>query len=129
MSESFDPDRKVAAVPVRVLMVEHEPADIELAQKALTSDGFQIEVDVASTRAEFNQNLGSKTYEVVLADYRLPGWTGLDALREIQNAGINLPLVLVTGTLGEQTAVDCIKLGVSDYVLKDHLTRLPAAVR
>jgi PAS domain S-box-containing protein len=129
MSQSPSPDLKSAAVPVRVLMLEHEPADVELALNALTGDGLQIEMDVVSTRTEFSQNLGSKSYDVVLADYRLPGWTGLEALTEIQQRSLNLPFVLVTGTLGEQTAVECIKLGVSDYVLKDHLTRLPAAVR
>lgn len=129
MSESPSPIHKAALVPIRVLMLEHELADIELALNALTGDGLQIEMDVVSTRSEFNLNLGSKSYDVVLADYRLPGWNGMEALTEIQQRGLNLPLILVTGTLGEHKAVECIKLGASDYVLKDHLARLPAAVR
>ncbi|HEV2491274.1 MAG TPA: response regulator [Candidatus Acidoferrales bacterium] len=129
MSAPSSPEQKQAAPHIRVLMLEHEPADVELALKALTNDGFQVEMVVASTKPEFNEILASKSYDVVLADYRLPGWTGLEALTEIQQRSLNLPLVLVTGTLGEQTAVECIKLGVSDYVLKDHLTLLPAAVR
>jgi PAS domain S-box-containing protein len=129
MSESPTFTQKTPAVPVRVLMLESEPLDTKLALNALTSEGFQVEMDVASTKSEFCENLVSKSYDVVLADYRLPGWTGLEALGDIQKLGLNLPLVLFTSTLGEQTAVECIKLGVSDYVPKDHLTRLPSAVR
>jgi two-component system cell cycle sensor histidine kinase/response regulator CckA len=115
--------------PIRVLILEHEWADIELAKRTLLREGIAADVDVADTRQEFESKLNSNSYDVVLADYRLPGWTGLDALAEIQKRGLNLPLILVTGTLGEEKAVECIRLGVSDYVLKDQLRRLPLAIQ
>src|SRR6202012_5080904 len=63
-----------------------------------------------------------------LADYRLPSWSGLDAFADLRAAGRDIPFLLVTGTLGEEAAVDCIKQGISDYILKDRLKRLPVAL-
>ena len=128
MNPSPTPGRKPSA-PIRILMLEHESADIELTGRALAREGLLVELDVAKTRPEFEQKLNANTYDLVLADFRLPGWTGLDALSEIQKLGLNLPLVLVTGTLGEERAVECIRLGVSDYVLKSQLGRLPIAIQ
>ena len=74
----------------------------------------------------FSQHLGRFPFDIVLADYRLPGWTGMDAFSAMRQAGRDVPFILVTGTLGEEVAVECIKQGVTDYVLKEHLARLPA---
>src|SRR5258708_27456394 len=68
-------------------------------------------------------------YDLILAEYRLPDWTGLDALRWVRSSGVDIPFILVTGTLGDDLAVQCIKEGATDYVLKDKLDRLPRACR
>ncbi len=115
--------------PVRVLMLEDEPDDVDLSLRALVQGGFCVESDVARTLEEFEQRVRGNSYDVILADYQLAGWTGIDALLMIETLGLDLPLILVTGTLGEEKAVECIKLGVSDYVLKHQLSRLPMAVR
>lgn len=115
--------------PIRVLLLEQNQDDIELSLRALTQDGFCVESDGARTSEEFEQKVRDNSYDVVLADYQLAGWTGIDALRMIESMGLNLPLILVTGTLGEERAVECIRLGVSDYVLKHQLSRLPTAAR
>jgi len=120
--------RRDAAQPLRVLVVEHMEADAELNLRELRKAGFKILYDIAPTPQDLARLLKEKEYDVVLADYRLPGWTGLDALATIQELKLDLPFVLVTGTLGEEVAVECIKRGVTDYVLKDHLARLPVAV-
>src|SRR5260370_8714846 len=60
---------------------------------------------------------------------QLPSWTGLEALQELRDAGRDTPFILVTGTLGEEAAVECIKQGVTDYIRKDHMSRLPLALR
>jgi PAS domain S-box-containing protein len=65
------------------------------------------------------------SFDAVLSDYRLPNWNGLDALSALRAVGNDTPFILITGTLGEEAAVECIKQGVSDYVLKDNLARLP----
>lgn len=115
--------------PIRVLLLEQNQDDVGLSLRALTQDGFCVESDGARTCEEFEQKVRDNSYDVVLADYQLAGWTGIDALRMIESMGLNLPLILVTGTLGEERAVECIRLGVSDYVLKHQLSRLPTAVR
>ena len=114
--------------PLRLLQVEHEADDIELCLRELKKSGLQFEVDTVATREIYVQKLIEKPFDVVIADYRLPGWTGLDALTEIKQRGLNIPLILVTGTLGDRLAVECIKEGITDYVLKDQLARLPAAL-
>lgn len=115
--------------PIRVLLVEDNPANAELFLHALRGESVVNHPDLVKTPEEFERKLRENSYDVVLADYQLSGWSGLDALAIIQKQGLNLPLVLVTSALGEEKAVECIKLGVSDYVLKDHLLRLPMAVR
>jgi two-component system, cell cycle sensor histidine kinase and response regulator CckA len=114
--------------PLRLLQVEHEADDIELYLRELKKSGLQFEVDTVATREIYVEKLIEKQFDVVIADYRLPGWTGLDALAEIKQRGLNIPLILVTGTLGDRLAVECIKEGITDYVLKDQLARLPAAL-
>jgi len=68
-------------------------------------------------------------YHIVLADYNLPQWTGMEALQVLRSQNLDTPLILVTGSLGEERAVECLKQGATDYVLKDRISRLPLAVR
>src|SRR5712692_4111565 len=116
------------ARPLRLLIIEHARPDAELALQELKKAGFKLRVDLAQTLEEVTARLHSTAYDVVLADYRLPGWTGLDALPVLRCLGKDIPLLLVTGTLGEEAAVECIKQGATDFILKDRLARLPVAV-
>jgi PAS domain S-box-containing protein len=113
----------------RILLLEDNPADAKLSLRELARAGFGLDSDVVSTSEEFTQKLQSTRYDLILADYRLPTWNGLDALRWLRQAGIDTPFILVTGTLGDDLAVECIKEGATDYVLKDKLDRLPRACR
>ncbi len=115
--------------PLCVLIVEHTQADAELCLQELKKAGFNVRADLVQTPEEFTGRLGSTAYDVILSDYRLPNWTGLEALALLQQCGKEIPFVLVTGTLGEEAAVECLKQGVSDYILKDRLARLPVAVQ
>jgi two-component system cell cycle sensor histidine kinase/response regulator CckA len=116
------------STPLRVLVIEHAMADAELNLRELQRAGFQCRPHIVGTREEFLDHLRRFHYDIVLADYRLPGWTGMDALTMIRKSGSEIPFILVTGTLGEEVAVECIRQGVTDYVLKDHLARLPIVV-
>jgi len=116
------------SAPLRVLVVEHMMADAELNLYELQQAGFQCRPHIVGTREELLDHLRRFHYDIVLADYRLPGWTGMEALMEIRRSGSETPFILVTGTLGEEMAVECIRQGVTDYVLKDHLARLPVVV-
>lgn len=120
-------DREV--VVLRALLVEDEPADVELILQALRKGGFQVGPDVVQTAEEFTQLVRRNPYDAVLADYRLPTWNGMESVEVLRREGLDIPVILVSGALGELTAVECIKQGAADYVLKDHLARLPQSVR
>jgi len=114
---------------LRALMVEDEPADVELVLRALQKAGFETTEDIAQTGEEFTDLVRKNLYDVILADYKLPNWNGMESVAVLRQEGLDIPVILVSGALGEQTAVECIKQGAADYVLKDHLARLPESVR
>ena len=116
------------AAPLQVVLIENSVADAELNLHELESAGFICEPKIFATQVDFLEHLGRCSFDVVLADYQLPGWTGMDAFAAMRKAGRDVPFILVTGFLGEEVAVECIKQGITDYVLKDHLTRLPFVV-
>jgi signal transduction histidine kinase len=122
-------DSTKASPPLRVLLVEDDPADVELVLLALRSDGFEVASDMVQTVEDFTLRIRSRTYDVILADYNLPQWRGMDTLEILRKENLDVPLIVVTGYLGEEKAVDCIKQGATDCVLKSHLGRLPLSVR
>src|SRR5437763_5828960 len=117
------PEVKVAARKLRVLVVQDDPSDVELVLHALKTGGIQVEREIVQTAEEFTQRIRTNTYEVVLADYSLPGWNGLDTVEILRREGLDIPVIVVSGALGELMAVECIKQGAADYLLKDHLPR------
>src|SRR5579872_814355 len=116
------------ASPLRVLVIEHATADAELYLYELQQAGFQCRPHIVGTLEEFLDHFRRFHYDIVLADYRLPNGTGMDALAEIRKAGNDVPFILISQNLGEEIAVECLRRGVTDYVLKDHLARLPAVL-
>jgi signal transduction histidine kinase len=125
---ALDPSR--ADKPqLRVLLVEDDPAERDLILRELRKGEFEIIADVAGTADEFRQRIRTNRPDVVLADYNLGQWRGTEALEILRQEGLDIPLILVSGALGDVTAVECIKQGVTDYVLKDSLARLSVALR
>jgi signal transduction histidine kinase len=114
---------------LHVLHVEDNELDAELVSRALRAAGFSFSIVVVRTEEKFALELRSHLPDVVLADYNLPQWKGMEALKVLQHGNLDIPLILVSGALGDVTAVDCIKRGATDYVLKDGLARLPEAIR
>jgi len=127
----MDPTNDLAPQPgqLRVLHVEDNQLDAELVAQALRKGGFSVSIVVVQAEAEFERQLPLHRPDVVIADYNLPQWQGMDALEVLRREGLEIPLILVSGALGDITAVACIKRGATDYVLKDGLARLPEAVR
>ncbi len=121
------PDK--VADKLRVLVVEDEPADVELVLRTLRQAGLEASGDVVQTAEEFTDLVRRNPYDVILADYKLPNWNGMESVEALRQDGLDVPVIVVSGSLGELTAVECIKQGAADYVLKDHLTRLPESVR
>jgi two-component system cell cycle sensor histidine kinase/response regulator CckA len=120
--------RSSSGTAIRVLLLEDDADDAALVLRALAT-GLEVEVDVAQTPAEFKERVSSRSYDVILCDFRLPGWTGLEALRWTRKSGCLVPFIHVSGNMGEELAVECLKEGATDYVLKANLGRLPGAVR
>jgi light-regulated signal transduction histidine kinase (bacteriophytochrome) len=114
---------------LQALLVEDEPADVELTLRALRHAGFDAAGDVAQTPEEFIGLVRKNSYDVILADYKLPNWNGMQTVEILRQEELDVPVIVVSGALGELAAVECIKQGAADYVLKDDLARLPESVR
>lgn len=117
------------ANPLRILILEDSQADAELMERELRQGGLTLVSRVVATEAAFAAALQDFAPDLVLADYALHGFTGEAALRLVRARHSDLPVIIVTGSLGDEVAVDLLKGGASDYVLKDRLTRLAPAVR
>ena len=115
-------------VPLRVLFVDDCADDVQLSVRFLETAGYEVHQQLVDTPEQFRLALNSVNFDLILCDYRFPGWSGVDVLSMLRDAGKELPVVMVTGTLGEETAVEMIKLGAADFVLKQRLSRLPLAV-
>ncbi|MGH9679907.1 MAG: response regulator, partial [Candidatus Acidiferrales bacterium] len=103
-------------------------ADVRSTLHVLELAGFHCKSRIIHTRTEFLDSLSRFPCDLVLAEYHLRGWTGMEAFSAMRQAGREAPFILVTQAMGEEEAVECIKQGVTDYVLKDHLSRLPVVV-
>jgi len=116
-------------VALNVLIVEDSRADQELTLRELRRGGFTVTSTLAQTAEEFVNLLHENIPDVVLADYNLGQWRGMEAIEILRKEGMDVPVILVSGALGDINAVECIKQGATDYVLKDSLARLPIAIR
>ena len=112
---------------LRVLHLEDSELDHELALVHLRRAGLDVDCRRIESRAEFEAALAER-WDVILSDYNLPGFSGLEALRLLQRSGQELPFIIVSGEIGEETAVDAMRNGASDYLLKHNLARLAPAV-
>ena len=114
---------------LRILLLEDDSGDAELIQELLEGEDFVCEVTRAQTRAEFLTALENVDFDLILADYKLPSFDGLSALNLALSARPDLPFIFVSGTLGEETAIEALKIGATDYVLKPRLSRLVPSVQ
>jgi signal transduction histidine kinase len=114
---------------LRAVLVEDNAIDAELVLHELRKESFDVSAVIVQDEAGFAEALLTHSPEVVLADYNLPNWKGMEALNVLRRQGLDIPMILVTGALGDVLAVECIKQGVTDYVLKDSLARLPEVIR
>ena len=117
-----------AARTLRVLHLEDSELDHALALAQLQRAGLDVDCRRVETRAALESALGAGPWDLVLSDYNLPGFSGIDALRIVREREPELPFVLVSGEIGEDTAVDAMRHGASDYLLKQNLARLVPAV-
>src|SRR5256886_11246111 len=119
----------VAPMALRILLLEDVPADAALIERHLTKSGLDFVSQRVDTRARFEQALREFVPDIILSDHGRPGFDGSAALELVKERFPALPVILVTGSLNEERAVAFMKAGAADYILKDHLTRLPEAIR
>ncbi|MGD9773959.1 ATP-binding protein [Diaphorobacter sp.] len=118
-------DHDAPKSPVRVLHLEDSAADHALVRLTLRRAGMPHEIRQTDTLEGFTQWLHDEAFDLILADYRLPGFTALDAWRIVEQQPAHPPFVLLSGAIGEAAAVDAMRLGIADYLLKDDMARLP----
>ena len=119
---------EAARGPTRILFVDDSPIDTELAQRALRNAALEFVSQCCDSKETLERSLADFRPDVIVSDYSMPGFSGLDALRLVRQVRSELPFILVSGTIGEERAIDILKGGATDYVLKDRLARLGPAI-
>lgn len=114
--------------PIRILHLEDDQIQAKLIANLLADSGLDCSIDHVQTRDSFQEYLNRQDWDLILSDYRLPSFDGLGALALARETRPTTPFIFVTGTMGEDNAVESLKHGATDYVLKGNLTRLPPAV-
>lgn len=112
---------------LQVLIVEDRPEDAELVVRHLESHGFTLDWQRVDSEEEFRHRLVA-TLDIVLADFTVPGFGAMPAMDILKEEGLDIPVIVVSGTVGDEQAAACIRHGATDYVLKDRLARLGPAI-
>ena len=111
-----------------ILHLEDSPTDHDLTARTLRRSGLGCHLLRVDSLAEFHKATDQEAFDIILADYRLPGFTALDAWAHVAQKPQHPPFVLLSGAIGEAAAVDAMRLGIADYLLKDDLQRLPHVI-
>ena len=116
------------ATPLRALIVEDSEDDCTLLVRALRQGGYDVQHQRVDSAAALRANLDASSWDIVLSDYSMPGFSGTAALTVLREKGLDIPFVFVSGTIGEEMAVNAMKVGAQDYIMKGNLTRLLPAI-
>jgi signal transduction histidine kinase len=114
---------------IKILHLEDDPRDAELVKAALDSEGFDSQICVVNARNDFIRETETGNYNIILSDYSLPAFDGLSALEISKERFPDVPFIFVSGKMGEELAIETLKSGATDYVLKNRLSRLAPSVR
>ncbi|HEX4141205.1 MAG TPA: response regulator [Candidatus Methylacidiphilales bacterium] len=114
---------------LQILHIEDSPEDSELIEKLLSDNGLSCAITRVETRRDVFDALEKRPFDLILSDCKLPGFDGMRALEIAHALKPETPFVFVSGTIGEETAIESLRNGATDYVLKDRLTRLVPAVK
>ena len=114
---------------MRILHLEDDPRDAELVQETLEAGGIVCQVTRVETQADFIASLEQGGFDLILADYTLPSFDGLSALKIAQQKWPHVPFIFVSGTLDEEVAIEALKIGATDYVFKTRLSRIVPSVQ
>jgi hypothetical protein len=115
------------STPLKILLVEDNPHDAELVLRELRRAGFDFEYQRVDTEEDYLKHL-HEGLDLILSDYLMPQFNGLRALELLKERGLDVPFIIVSGSIGEDIAVAAMKQGVADYLLKDRLARLGLSI-
>ncbi len=115
--------------PIRILHLEDDPHDVELVRARLDGEGLACETVPVDSRDSFEAALSQGGFDLIICDFKLPAFDGFSASDLVRGKGLDLPIIFLSGTAGEETAVEALKHGANDYLLKGRLTRLGHAIR
>jgi len=113
---------------IRIMILEDNPTDAELVERELRKGGIVFQSKRVETRDDFISQIEEFTPQIILADYKLPAFTGMEAFNIIKEKGLEVPFIIVSGMIGEDLAIEILKAGVTDYILKGNLSWLVPAV-
>ena len=113
---------------IKILFAEDLPSDVKLAIEEIKREKIDFIYRVVDKEAEFRQELAEFCPDIVISDYSMPTFDGMSALKITRSLYRNMPFIVLTGSMNEETAVACMKAGANDYVIKEQITRLPFAV-
>ncbi len=122
-------NRDTGAIPIRVLLVEDSDADARLVLRHLSAAGFRVESHRVESEEPFREALQSARWDVVIADYNLPRFSAPAALAVVRGLGSDIPFLIVSGSIGEESAIAALKSGANDFIQKDRLARLAPAIQ
>jgi CheY-like chemotaxis protein len=128
-ADQFFREKNRLKSPLHILHLEDDPADAALIQSTLEADGIPCKTTRVQNRDEFVGALEKGGLDLILSDFSMPGFDGLSAAELVRAKWPAIPFIIVSGTLGEERAIDALKSGATDYVLKERLSRLAPAVR
>ncbi len=114
---------------LNILCLEDSPRDAEIMSELLIDAGYDLKIDCTALENEFVSFLRRGSYDIILSDYKLPGFDAFAALKWSVEICPDTPFICVSGTVGEETAIELLKKGAVDYILKDRLIRLPSAIQ
>ena len=114
--------------PLRCLIVEDSEDDARLVRRELRQAGFEVTAERVDTAEAMRDALARQSWDLVLSDFQMPHFNGLAALKVLQATGIDLPFIIISGSIGEDIAVSAMKAGASSYLMKDRLASLGATV-
>jgi DNA-binding NtrC family response regulator len=114
---------------IHILHLEDDPADAELIQSMVEEEAPPCRIILAREREEYDQALRQNGIDIILADFKLPMYDGMSALRLAKKLKPEVPFIFVSGTMGEEAAIEGLTQGATDYVLKHNLSRLPSAIK
>ena len=117
------------SIPLRVLIVEDSEDDALLLIRELEHGGYEPVFKRVETAEQMSSALREQEWDIVISDYVLPKFSGLDALEVLKQSGVPLPFIVISGKMGEETAVEAMRAGAHDYILKDKMARLVPAIQ